>query len=543
MAEKKEITIEIRKPELIAVLVFAAIVLAMELNVTLNTPISFGDEAFHVRLGQLIAQESDYFGFMPFEVTTLIRQGFERPPLWNLLIAGFSIFGFQEMLVKSLTPFIAVMTGIAVFLLTRRLLDEKVAMVAAIITMIIPSFVTYSVLFYTDALLTFYTALAVLLFAVAMKEDNRKYMILSAVFAAMAFLTKKPGVAVIGFFAVVLLYELLTQRKLLLVKKYGIVFLVFLAVVSGFLVRNYSLYGTPMCFNLPFISIFDTGGCSTNEVRSVHSFGGRTLETGTEQSIYSIGLVNYLIFAYGNVWFVVLGAAAGFLLLIWKRDKFVNMLMLYFLFFLLLFLVPTVVYRAEDAARLTLSWVFLFGIMAATFFAEIHHFLSKYNKYVAVVVFIVVLIFSYQSLASKLASLEGVKRFSPAFFEACDWVKDNLPQDATLYDIWSHRSVYNCQRNAVGPVGVPDIELSLDVNVSVKAAKDNGIDHIFIEKFSIDPQNRNLMEMYNLNFVQFMDSSPDVFVKVFESGPPVDECMQKGGCDGVVIYQINFTDF
>jgi hypothetical protein len=136
----------------------------------------------------------------------------------------------------------------------------------------------------------------------------------------------------------------------------------------------------------------------------------------------------------------------------------------------------------------------------------------------------------------------AVKQFSPKFFEACNWIKENIPKNASLYTIWAWRALYNCQRNAVGLGTIPDIALSKDVNYTIEVAKENGITHIFIQKFSIDPANQHLSEKYDLEFVQFLESNSNHFKKVYENGPSLAECQQywqRGyQCDGNILYQI-----
>ncbi len=536
---EKEITIELKRPELVALIAFLVFVLALELVTTMKSPIIFGDEGFHTRLAQMMAQQKDYFAFLPFEKTALMQSGYDRPPLWGLLEAGFMlILGFSETLVKFLTPLIAVLTGLAVFLLSRRLFDEKVAFIAAVLTVAIPSFVTYSVLFYTDILLTFYTALAVLLFVVALKEESRKYLVLSAVFASLAFLTKAPGVAAVLFLGLAFLYEMFTEKRSLhLVRKYGLVFMVVLAVVSGYLIRNLALYGTPYCYNAPLIKIFNDRGCSIDNYNSTQSFSAVNAGGNTDQSVWSMGLANYLDFALGNVWFIVLGAVAGFALLVYRKDRHANIMLLYLAFFMLLF--PMVTARAEDAARYTLNWVFLFAVLAASFFAEIHGVVAKYNKYMALTVFAVVLLMAYANIPPKLNTMATIKQFTPDFFQACDWVNANLPENTSPYTVWANRAIYSCQRNAVSTSQLPDIALGGNVSDIVKAAARNGVDYIFVQKFSIDPQNRGLAENYNLNFVDTLASNNRTFTKVYENGPDVQQCMQQNGCDGNIIYRIN----
>jgi 4-amino-4-deoxy-L-arabinose transferase-like glycosyltransferase len=563
--QDKEITIEL-KPELITLLIFSAFVLILNLNITLNRPIAFADEGFHTRLAQLIAEEKNYFDYYPFERTKLIYSSYSRPPFWNLLEAGFYlIFGFSELLTKFLTPFIVFITSIAVYVLTKRIFDEKVALIASIITITIPSFVTYSVLFQTDIPATLYSILSVLTFIIATKNNSKKYFVLSAVFASIAFLTKIPSIAAILFFGFMFIYELLTERKLLeLIKKYSLIAIVILSITSGYFLRNYFLYGTPMCYNLPLIKLFDIEKCSVNKYKTNYSFSSVTEQTGTEQNVYSMGITSYLDFAYGRIWFVIFTSISGLFFILFKKDKIFNILLLYFIFFLILF--PFVVTRAEDTARYTLAWTPVFAIFSAIFFSKIYETLKKFNKYIALTVFVIVIFFSYENLNLKLSIMDRVKQFSPLFFEACNWIKNNpdkVPLNASLYTIWAHRAIYNCQRNSVSPIMVPDIELSLDVNTTIKSATENGVDYIFIQKFSIDPQNRNIAEMYNLNFINMLEGNKEIFIKIYDDkgacilrdfqGRVIDQkiandiqealSLIRNGyyCDGNTIYKINLT--
>ena len=127
-----------------------------------------------------------------------------------------------------------------------------------------------------------------------------------------------------------------------------------------------------------------------------------------------------------------------------------------------------------------------------------------------------------------------VKQFSPLFFEACNWVKQNLPENITLTTIWGHRAAYSCQRNAVGHK--VDIFLSRDVNYTKEIANKQGITHLFIQKFSI--YDVPLAEKYGIESIQFFESNPETFIKVFENGPELEQCLQQGGCDGNIIYEI-----
>ena len=559
---EKEITIEIRNPELIILLIFSVIILALELQITFTKPISFGDEGFHSYLAKLIGEQKNYFVWMPFEGTTLIHSGYTRPPLWNLLEASFIfIFGFNEIIIRFLTPFIVTLTSIAAYLLVKRVLNEKVAFITSVILITLPSFVTYSVLFYTDILFTFYATLTLLTFLLAEKENSKKYFLLSGVFGALAFLTKLPGAGFYAFFALVFLYELIKKRKLLMtIKKFFPLLIILLIIPAGFFLRSFYYYHS-ICIRIPFIGGFDTSGCSINNFESKYKFTGRTEQAGTEASVYKIGLMSYLDFAYGTLWFVPLGFISGLIILLIKREKLTNYLLLYLLLFFILF--PAVVGRAEDTARYTLAWAPLIALVTGRWYEEIYEFLKKNQKYLGIVILIFVLVFAYLNASEKLTTMSLVKQFSPTFFEACNWIKENTPENSSLYTVWAHRAVYNCQRNSVGTGTVPDLALSRDVDYTLQVAKENGVTHFFIQKFSIDSSNRHLSEKYDLDWVQFLESHPEAFVKVYDdkgwctlrdpSGRIIDQrlagdiaealmLIQRGYyCDGNVVYWINTT--
>jgi len=541
---EKEITIEIKNPYVIILLLILLGIFIMELQVTFNTPIVFGDEGYHTRIAQWIAEEVEYPVWDPITETKLTKVGLTRLPLWNILEASFLfIFGVHEGVIKFLTPFIAFLTGVSVYLLVKRLYNKELGFIASIILMTIPSFITYSVLFYTDIPVTFYFSLSFLTFALGLKNENKRYWILSGIFGGLAFLSKSSGVAIYIFIFLMFLYQLIKEREFYkLFKKYSVLFLILILVPSTFFLRNFYYYKAP-CISIPFFGyLFDNSGCNIDNFEEKYDFAGRTEEIGTEQDLLKMGVINYLNFAYGTypIGSIIIPsiffAMCGLIMLFMKRGK-IDVLIL--LMLIVIFPVISVTTgRAEDTARYTLIWVLIISLISAKYFEEIYSFTKRYQKYLALIVFVFVIIFGYLNLIEKLNIMREVKKFSPSFFEACDWIKENTPKDAVVSTFWSSRAVYNCQRNSPGCPA--DLRLSNDVNYTVSVAEQLGITHIFIQKFSIDPQNRHLSENFDLDFVNLLENSPEYFKKVYENGPPLQQCLQQGGCDGNIVYEINY---
>lgn len=529
----KEIIIEIKKPELIILFLFLAVVFIYEVMVTLSSPIAFGDEGFHIRFSQHIAKEKEYPVWNIFEETKLIKSAFGRPPLWNLLVASFYFaLGENEVIVKVLTPFIAFLSGISVFLFCKRNYGKEIGIIAAIITVTIPSFVTYSVLFYTDALLIFYFVLFLFFFKIATETKNKKYLILSGVFAAFCILTKTPGVVVIAILGLNFFYQLY-RRRFDVIKDWFIIGLSLMLITSGYFLRNLVQYHSFSCY-LPILNI---GGVCSKSFDYKNSYTSETpaSKSGVEQNIINFGIFNYIEFAYGNIWLVALPFLCGLFILFLKKEWEFTILLISFI---------PIFYlgsqgRAEDMARYTISFVPIVGIVSARYFFEIFLFVRKYYSSLAILVFILILIFGFMEMREKLNTMKRVKGFSKLFFEACDNVKREVEKNALFLTIWDHQTIYNCQRNAIGPGNLPDnpdIMLSGDINLTTSRLKAHGFTHIFIQKFSLSKEGD--LSGYPINFVQFLENNPEKFKKIYENGERnLNRCIYNG-CDGTMIYEI-----
>jgi hypothetical protein len=261
--------------------------------------------------------------------------------------------------------------------------------------------------------------------------------------------------------------------------------------------------------------------------------------SGTGLSLLNYGIKNYIEFAYGNSWFVPLAFLAGIIVLAMRRSKADILFAIVLLSYLPLLYQTSLGGRVEDTSRYSLVILPVIVTIAAFYFDTIYDFTKHYYKKLALVVFVVVIAISLVSFGIKLFSMKSVKEFSPLFFKACDFIKQNTTSSALLLTIWDHQAVYNCQRNVITPNGLPDqgdIELSNDVNLSVSRLKAHGITHVFIQKFSISSGKEQ--DKYPIDFINFMNSNPKNFKKVFENGADIQTCAQQDGCSGNIIYEV-----
>jgi hypothetical protein len=129
--------------------------------------------------------------------------------------------------------------------------------------------------------------------------------------------------------------------------------------------------------------------------------------------------------------------------------------------------------------------------------------------------------------------------FSPLFFEACDWVKKDLPEDIRIGAIWGSATTYNCQRNMGG--GPPYEIYNSNLTLALSILKTYNTTHLFIQKFSISWNDEDIGDRYRISYVNFLENNPTRFKKIYENGPSLEQCRQMGGCDGSLIYEVNFT--
>lgn len=539
MAEK-EISIEIKNPEILLLVGFLIVALTLMLMITFPSPIVFGDEGYHTVMAQRIASGQEYFVWQPIESGKLMKHGFVRPPLWNFLEASFFfLFGFSEVIVKFLTPFIAtILIGVATYVLVKRIFNKNVALIAAIMILYIPSLVTYSILFTTDILLVFYMLLFIFTFVLALQAGSKKYFMLSGIFGGLAMLTKTSAFAIFPIIILAFLYMAYKDRNYKHLLKQFLILGVFFAIVYGtFFIRNLALFNMTGTGFFSFITKPKT--IITFSYTPKFNVAAAAPLSDTGLNILNYGITNYISFAYGSPWFVPLAFLAGSIILLMRRSKVDIFLVIVLLSYLPVLYQTAFGGRSEDASRYALVVLPAIVTIAAVYFDAIYDFIKQYYKKLALVVFLLIIVLSLLGLYTKLYSMKGVKQFSSLFLDACDFIKHNTTSNALLLTIWDHQTVYNCQRDALSPNGLPDqgdIMLSNDVNISIPRLKAHGITHVFIQKFSISSGTEQ--DRYPISFINFMNDNPKSFKKTFENGASVNTCSQQDGCAGNIVYQV-----
>lgn len=534
--EGKDVEVELKNPYFLLLLGFLLVLFYFEVNVTLNGPIAFGDEGYWTSMAKMIATNREYPVYQSQFSSLLKQEGFAETPLFAFFEGSFYfLFGFSETIIKFLLPILSFFLGLAIFVIFKRLYSDKIGFFTAIISMTLPAIVTYSVLFYVDIFFVYWVTFAIGFFMIAVKEEKKKYLFFSGLFAALAILTKKPALIFPVFYGIYFLYEVRQKKNFFSVlRKYLPLAAILIIVTGSFAVRNLAYFNTPLC-GLPYV--FTTDKCNIDiQYNNSVDFATASSNTGTDQNVYQYGLINYFHFTYGLLWFVPLVFFIGLIYLLVKMEK-LDFVVITFLIAGSIIFAEYYQTRAEDASRYTLFAVPVLALVCGIYLEKIMEILKSYYKYLGIGFLILILIVSYYNFYTKVLAMPQVKQFSPLFFDACKWVKQNIPENATLLSLYSAQTAYNCDRNAVWELqDLPDIVLGNSVNLTVSRLRANGIDWIFVQKFALSSQSNR--DSYPTSFIAFLESNPQTFKKVFENGPDYNTCIQSGGCDGTAIYQV-----
>ncbi|MFW9972924.1 MAG: ArnT family glycosyltransferase [Candidatus Odinarchaeota archaeon] len=484
-------------------------------SVSLTSPIAFGDEGFYAAESRWIAENGIYPIYEPLRGTEVLHEKIVIPPLYSITQSFMWLIG-GELGIKFLIPVFSILAAAMIYLFLKKFDKPKAGLVAAIAFLTTPSLVTYGILNYTDTLLCLLFICSAYFGYIAFKSKKMIYCILTGIFVGLTFLAKGSGFLI---FAILVLYFLLSM-KFKKIKNWKIlitILIVFGVMISPWIIRSLILYNS-ICYHPILLQ-----GCDPvldKEIPKLEGleFAGRIQETGTEASIWKIGLINYYNFAFG--WTVLILFIFGTGSFLVKKPKMSVFLVSWLLIFIPIFLLSTTseffgsTGRAEDTARYTLPLVIPIAMIAGIFVEDIFKSLKKYGGVISII-FAILLLFSLLFYAQqKLDTMKNIKGFSAGFFEGCKWIKENTPKDSIFFSIYAHHTMYYCNRESIS--FLPDnAEIQLTNNdTAYEHLKLHGFDYVFIQDFTLS--NTPYREAISTSFLNYLESS-DKFEKVYDN--------------------------
>jgi 4-amino-4-deoxy-L-arabinose transferase-like glycosyltransferase len=485
-------------------------------SVSLSSNIIFGDEGFYAAQGRHMALTGEYPQWDPYISTAVYQNPLFRPPLYITLVSGLWLIG-GELAVKLAIPLLAALTGLATYLLVRRMAGQVAGLAAGILLIGAAGFITYGVLNYVEV---FNSLLIVLAVYVAAIGRQTKHWLAAGTLAGLAAITDVSGLFALPVIGVIVLANMRRNaiRPLLLIGAAAAL------VIAPWVLRSIVLFGSP-CIS-PFF------GCSPHALATIttdsYTFSGQVVQSGTGLGVTKMGWLNYFNFALGIP--VLLLLLFGLTSLPRWRAAWPVLVPWLLIFVLLTFQQGTWGGRAEDIPRYTL---FAFPAVAATgglFFASAGKFLARWNRWLGLALVVILLLVLWPDLQSKLATMQQVKGFAPGFLQGCSWIEANTPATSRIFTIYQHHMSYACDRPGFSPGEVPDgAVISLSNNdTALEHLKLHGANYVMIAQFTVSQD--ALEETVTPAFINYLETSTH-FKKVYDN-------TAQFGNSGIRLYQV-----
>ena len=500
-----------------ALIVIVAVLILFE-NITLNNPIVFGDEGYYAGAARWMAKNLIIPQTFPLFENKIMHESFSVSKPLYFLFETFGYFFGGETLVKIIIPMATAVGASIIYFIAKKYYGWQAGLASTAFFLFTPSMVTYGVLGYTDALLITFALGAIHFGKSAFDNSSKKHLLLAGAFTGLAILTKNSGMFLLLFF---LLYEIFIDN--MKNKKYfvTIVLIAFLMAVP-WLIRNQIVFGSPCYWKLADDNLcgpkFDIKPPRVQELQ----FEGRTIEAGTETSLFKFGFLNYSNFAYG--WALPTFFFLGLALLILRRNNSDKMLLILLASIIPLFYFST--WRAEDTARYMLPLVIPASLIGGSFVLEVFNSLAKKHILIGIVLIIVVFGFSWIYGKEKIYTMLQVKQFVPGAIDACKWVRENTDENSILFATYGSQIRYQCERKLLAN-NAEEIMLGNE-STSYNYLKLNGINYVFVINGLIAPA--KLQENYPQQFVDMMEKST-FFKKIFDN-------TEKFGSNGARIFEV-----
>ena len=222
----------------------------VNLKVATSTPIIFGDEGYFASRGEWILEnleipkyttdvysENNLFHNFDLELQEIV-----------FLVSSFFVLGGESM-VKALDPISALLAGIMVFLLARKLYSGKIGVLSVFFFLILPCITTYAVFLYGDMLFTLFMVSSMYFLLRSVKENSDKYLFISGIMGGFAIFTKETGFLIFLIYLITFIF----YRKNWLKKFIILLLLSSVIAIPWYGLHNFVLLGNP---GIPVIEDF-----------------------------------------------------------------------------------------------------------------------------------------------------------------------------------------------------------------------------------------------------------------------------------------------
>ena len=505
----------IKKKDMWRILLLIVLVSSLwsTLSVTTQEELVFGDEGYYASLSQGFAENLDIRYRTVFGETDLKGEVPNTAEPMTFLMLGSFYLMLGELGMKILIPIVSVVSALLLFLLTKKIHSMRAGVIAATLYLAIPAIVTHTVFVYTEHIALMFLIGSFYFLYTYLQEENSLHLIMTGVLFGFSVLTEPITIlAPIIFAAILFLYKINYKRWL---KEFGTIITIALIMMAPWMAHNYRVSDDlgfdsgrvldPLGINFGEETNYDDQlpDVETEGIKSPTEVGG-----GTADPLHKFGLINYAEFAYTLPIFLL--ALLGFCYYFIERKKKYIMPILWTVFFFSAVYFFLSGQRVEGLSRNTLFIAAPLAMAAGLASDKIYDYLTSFEstgKMLGVIFLLVLVGWSLFTASTKAESLRPQKQYSQSFFEACDWVRENTPENSVLHYIYGYRSKYHCQRESVKnkDMGIEDAVASPGDH-TYEIYKTVGVDYVMLHSGLIAREPRKTA--YSVDFVQHIMLDP-----------------------------------
>ena len=170
----------------------------------------------------------------------------QYPPLYPIILSVSYIFRNMEVVyffMKFINVIISSLIILPAWLLAREFLNEKESILVTILIAIIPSNFAFSSYILAENLFYPVALFAIYFIYKSFTEKSYKWDIAAGIFIGLSYLTKTIGIVFLAIIAVLALIKIIKEKGFEQIKKKIILYIVALAIMSPWLIRNLLFFG------------------------------------------------------------------------------------------------------------------------------------------------------------------------------------------------------------------------------------------------------------------------------------------------------------
>ncbi|MDH4130018.1 MAG: glycosyltransferase family 39 protein [Spirochaetota bacterium] len=393
-----------------------------------NTQMLGEDESLYKFLGEEFSKPEPikYFSYTFGKEIPLIQAIFV--PLLSSVL--FIIFGSSLVLGKIIVSIFAILTIIIVYLIGKRY-NIWYGVVSAFLLMTITYFSFYSLLFYLEVPIAFFSALVTYII-LKFSDSFKKWVgiqigtIILGIILVITYFTKFSGLIE---FIIVLVYFIslyITSKNKNYLKNLLITVLIFIVFISPYLIRNLILYKYPFFEPINFLFKYDNSASFFLSItpewmaKAMSTISPVTLSLNN--IISSLSLVPFILSIFGISYFLASKDKSK------DEDKALFLLIVSTILFLLVFAISLLsVYTILEYRHFSIIYPQI-ALLGGFFLWKLKEF-----KQVFTLIIVAVIIFGLYTSIITVGSTSTQLKYSKPYVEGLTWIKHNTPEDSSLF--------------------------------------------------------------------------------------------------------------